>query len=316
MTRIAITEVFVKAAADLLAKDAKRSRGRLHTDVRSRLKAIADGTRKLIDVDWWREVHGPQYIHWPDLRDTVDNRAKLEKLKALADPKRNPNEHERKAAEAKLASFKPKTPPSAPGLEAFDREIERRREIARKQSEAMQRLIREKMQKMREAEQSAKEGANAGKRKAAARKILTTDSVAPTRPATDTVARAAKEGAKRKATPDHATDSVADHVSHNTLYGAAGKAQGHPTDSVSERKKAPTAKRQAAPGHATDSVAGASLRNETNSVAEGWLARRTAKRAAARAQLKCRTCGKPLAAQRPTARFCGPTCRSKAWRAR
>jgi hypothetical protein len=45
--------------------------------------------------------------------------------------------------------------------------------------------------------------------------------------------------------------------------------------------------------------------------------KRAANRAAARTGLRCQTCGKPLsAAQRVTARFCGPTCRSKAFRAR
>lgn len=33
-----------------------------------------------------------------------------------------------------------------------------------------------------------------------------------------------------------------------------------------------------------------------------------------RVGLKCRACGKPLAAERSTARYCGPTCRSRAWR--
>jgi hypothetical protein len=44
-------------------------------------------------------------------------------------------------------------------------------------------------------------------------------------------------------------------------------------------------------------------------------AKRTAERAAKRAGLVCQQCGKPLAAQRPAARFCGPTCRSQAHRA-
>jgi hypothetical protein len=34
-----------------------------------------------------------------------------------------------------------------------------------------------------------------------------------------------------------------------------------------------------------------------------------------RSSLVCQRCGKPLlAAQRATARYCGPTCRSQAWR--
>jgi hypothetical protein len=44
-------------------------------------------------------------------------------------------------------------------------------------------------------------------------------------------------------------------------------------------------------------------------------ARRAAKRAAMRVDLTCQRCGKPLlTAQRVTARYCGPTCRSQAWR--
>ncbi len=43
-------------------------------------------------------------------------------------------------------------------------------------------------------------------------------------------------------------------------------------------------------------------------------AARKVQRAAARASLTCRQCGKPLNAERPTARFCGPTCRSQMWR--
>jgi hypothetical protein len=48
-----------------------------------------------------------------------------------------------------------------------------------------------------------------------------------------------------------------------------------------------------------------------------WAARnatRAAERAKARASLRCQQCGKPLDAQRPTMRYCGPTCRSNAFR--
>jgi hypothetical protein len=47
---------------------------------------------------------------------------------------------------------------------------------------------------------------------------------------------------------------------------------------------------------------------------ETWKKRRAAKRAAKRASLKCQTCGKPLAAQRATARYCSVACRLRAWR--
>jgi hypothetical protein len=52
----------------------------------------------------------------------------------------------------------------------------------------------------------------------------------------------------------------------------------------------------------------------TNSYRLSRNERRAAERAALRAGRKC-FCGKPLAAQRATAQYCGPTCRSQAWRA-
>jgi hypothetical protein len=45
-------------------------------------------------------------------------------------------------------------------------------------------------------------------------------------------------------------------------------------------------------------------------------AERAAARAAARAGRRCEVCGKRIVAARSTARFCCPTCRSKAWRVR
>jgi hypothetical protein len=70
-------------------------------DTRKRLEAITDGTRKLIDPGWWQKVYRK-----------VD-RAKLEKIKAMADPARNSNEHERQVAETKLAAAKARR---APGM--------------------------------------------------------------------------------------------------------------------------------------------------------------------------------------------------------
>jgi hypothetical protein len=45
-------------------------------------------------------------------------------------------------------------------------------------------------------------------------------------------------------------------------------------------------------------------------------AKRAAARAAARCGRTCEVCGKGLKAARSTARFCGPACRMKAFRAR
>jgi hypothetical protein len=66
------------------------------------LEAIANGKRKRIDGCWWREVHGEVA------------RVKLDKISALADPTRNPNEHERKVAETKLAQARAHRPPGLP----------------------------------------------------------------------------------------------------------------------------------------------------------------------------------------------------------
>jgi len=179
-------------------------------DMRKRLEAIVNGKRKLIDAEWWRKVHGD-----------VD-RAKLDKIAALADPARNSSEHERAVASSKLASAKAKRPPG----------------------------------------------------------------FRPEPPPLPTVAewdamRRARSGAKRqtKTTPLQSpklSDSVA---------------VAHTSDSVAASAK-----------QTPDSVATLKTLNE--------------RRAAKRANLKCQVCGKPLAAQRVTARFCSVTCRSQAWRAR
>ena len=64
---------------------------------RERLEAIADGQRKWIDAGWWQSIHA------------VDQE-KLDKLRRLADPKLNDNEHERRAAEAKLRELENRQP--------------------------------------------------------------------------------------------------------------------------------------------------------------------------------------------------------------
>jgi hypothetical protein len=87
-----VTDEIREAARRLLTRH-------LAGDVRKLLEAIVDGKRKLIDENWWRKAHGD-----------VD-RAKLDKLAALADPTRNTNEHERQVASAKLAAAKVRRPP-------------------------------------------------------------------------------------------------------------------------------------------------------------------------------------------------------------
>jgi hypothetical protein len=73
-----------------------------------KLDAIANGKQKTIDPDWWRRVHRDS--------DRADNNAKRDKLAALANPKRNPNEHERRVAADKLAQLT-EAQSAPPGLE-------------------------------------------------------------------------------------------------------------------------------------------------------------------------------------------------------
>jgi hypothetical protein len=73
-----------------------------------KLDAIANGKQKTIDPDWWRRVHRDS--------DRADNNAKRDKLAALANPKRNPNEHERRVAANMLAQLT-EAQSAPPGLE-------------------------------------------------------------------------------------------------------------------------------------------------------------------------------------------------------
>jgi hypothetical protein len=91
-----VTSEIREAARRLLTR---HNAAREHPADKKRLEAIADGKRKLIDADWWRKVHG-----------NID-RAKLDKIAALADPARNANEHERRVAATKLASAKARRRP-------------------------------------------------------------------------------------------------------------------------------------------------------------------------------------------------------------
>jgi hypothetical protein len=178
--------------------------------MRERLEAIVSGKRKLIDADWWGTVYSD-----------VD-RAKLDKIAAMADPTRNSSEHERAVASAKLASAKARRPPGSK----------------------------------------------------------------PEPPPLPTIAaewdamRRARSGAKRATkTPPPQSPKLSDSV---------------------------------AAAQMSDSVA--SSAKQTSDSLKTLNERRAAKRAAARAGLMCQVCGKPLAAQRVTARFCNVTCRSQAWR--
>jgi hypothetical protein len=198
---------------------------RLDTADRKALTAIADDNRKLIDASWWKGVHG------------VVGRVKLDKLKAMADAKRNPNEHERSTAATKLAELEGRRPP---GL----------------------------------------------------------------RPKPPPLPRSAEEWEARRKQPK--TGPASEPPARRKLPSSGSVAKLHPvSDSVATAVSSDSVAKAARP--VSDSVAKLRALN----------AKRTAKRAAALTGLKCQTCGNPLsAAQRVTARFCGPTCRSKAFRAR
>ena len=175
---------------------------------RQRLEAITSGKRKEIDDNWWITIHG------------VVDQAKIDKLAALADPERNPNEHERKVATTKLASAKARRPPGSKPLPQPLPSIEE---------------LKARVEEFK-----------------------------------------SRRTGKRKQPKPHVSDSVA-------------------------RLSSPS---RSAPAHDRK----AKLRDLN--------AKRASKRAEDRSGLTCQHCGKPLSAQRPTARFCGPTCRFKAWRGR
>jgi hypothetical protein len=98
MMMLKITEEMRAAARRLLQTPALK----ISVPDRALLAAISEGKRKLIRGLWWKQVHG-----------TVDQ-VKLAKLQRLADPARNPNEHERAVADRKLGEFKGRRPPGLP----------------------------------------------------------------------------------------------------------------------------------------------------------------------------------------------------------
>ena len=105
----------MRAAARKLLRDL-----RFNVSDRVLLTTLSDGKRKLIDAHWWQK-------HFA----AVD-RVKLDKLQRLADPARNPNAHERTAANRKLDEFNarraPGMPPEPPPLpETWPDRIRRRK---------------------------------------------------------------------------------------------------------------------------------------------------------------------------------------------
>jgi len=93
-----VTEEMRAAARTLLGNPA------LKFDMPDRvlLTAISDGKRKLIRAHWWT-------AHFRAI-----DQVKLAKLQEMADPARNPMEHERAVAARKLGEFKGRRPPGMP----------------------------------------------------------------------------------------------------------------------------------------------------------------------------------------------------------
>jgi hypothetical protein len=135
LTRVPITDA-IRAAAKVLL-DSGRT---FSTPDRKSLAAIADPAsgRQFIHAGWWRNLHG---LGKRALTDKAS--VKLGQLQAMADPKRNPNPHERDNA-ARMAKrlveqdTKP-LPGSAPGLEDLDRQQAERAEHLRRWQEERER---------------------------------------------------------------------------------------------------------------------------------------------------------------------------------
>jgi hypothetical protein len=121
-----VSDRIVARARELLEKPAHKG-----WQDKGRLRQIINGKHKSIDVDWWRKENGVTERQLT--AKTEESFAKrLAALKAMTDPARNPNRHERLAAEAAFAKLKAAGPPtaqmrSAPGLEEYDRETARAR---------------------------------------------------------------------------------------------------------------------------------------------------------------------------------------------
>jgi hypothetical protein len=114
--RVPVNDEIVRAARELLEGP---------SGYRSLLRKIVNGQVKTIDADWWRSENG--VTPWQlDKKQEKGFNAKLEKVKVMADPARNPNAHQRQVAEAMLAKMEAAGPPrvsdvSAPGLKEYDR---------------------------------------------------------------------------------------------------------------------------------------------------------------------------------------------------
>jgi hypothetical protein len=127
-----VNDKIVRAAQELL----KRGGGEGYT----KLRQIVSGKVKSVDPDWWRRVNG--VAPWQlSAKLEKKTQARLDAIKALADPAGNPNAHERRVAEAMLAKLQAAKPPkvhtrSPPGFEEYDRLMEKRRAAVKRDFDA------------------------------------------------------------------------------------------------------------------------------------------------------------------------------------
>jgi hypothetical protein len=100
MARVPVNDKMLQTAQELI----KYSRS---IDHRAKLRRIINGEVKHIGSEWWRQVND------------AANKRKLEKIRPMADPARNPNEHQRRVALAKQEAI---LAAPTPGLEEYDRQ--------------------------------------------------------------------------------------------------------------------------------------------------------------------------------------------------
>jgi hypothetical protein len=115
--RVPVSDEIVQAARELFKKPGPD---------RNRLSRIIFGEVKSVEVEWWRAVNGVARYQAIKAQEKKF-KGKLARIKAMADPALNPNEHQRKVAETMLAKAEAAGPAkaphiSAPGLEEYDRE--------------------------------------------------------------------------------------------------------------------------------------------------------------------------------------------------
>ena len=74
-----------------------------------KLREMVRGKVKSVGPEWWRKINDKA------------NKPKLDKIRAMADPARNPSEPQRRVAEAMSAKEQATSPP---GLEEYERQME------------------------------------------------------------------------------------------------------------------------------------------------------------------------------------------------